>query len=95
MEILRLPEFDKWLAGLRDDAAVIRIIQRLDRLQHGNRGDYKYIGRGVMELRITHGPGYRVYYVQRGNRLVVLLCGGDKSSQAADIRKALALAERL
>ena len=95
MEILRLPEFDKWLAGLWDDAAVIRIIQRLDRLQHGNPGDHKYIGRGVLELRISHGPGYRLYYVQRGDVLVVLLCGGDKSSQATDIRKAQALAERL
>jgi putative addiction module killer protein len=68
---------------------------RIDRLASGNPGDVKPVGEGVSELRIVHGPGYRVYFAQRGELLVVLLCGGDKSSQSRDIAKALSLAKEL
>jgi putative addiction module killer protein len=74
---------------------VVRIAQRLDRLQHGNPSDHTSVGRGVLELRIPYGPGYRIYYIKRGELLVILLCGGDKSSQAADIQRAHILAEAL
>ena len=80
--------FDAWFEGLRDRIAKRRIQARIDRLAMGNPGDWKSAGAPVSELRIDHGPGYRVYYLQRGTVLVVLLCGGDKSSQDADIRAA-------
>lgn len=87
--------FDKWLTCLRDREARARIQMRIDRLQVGNPGDAKPIGTGVSEMRIHYGPGYRVYFAQRGTVLVILLCGGDKSTQKADIDKALALAANL
>jgi putative addiction module killer protein len=71
------------------------IAARIDRLAHGNPGEVKPVGHGVSELRINHGPGYRVYFVQRGRELIVLLCGGDKSSQDSDISKVHALAGQL
>jgi len=89
------PDFDDWFAGLRDVRARVRIQTRIDRLEMGNSGDSKTVGGGVLELRINYGPGYRVYYVQRGAVLVVLLCGGDKSTQQADITQAKALANTL
>ena len=92
MRVLSLPPFDDWLAKLRDRQARIRIVQRMNRLGAGNAGDHRSVGAGVFELRIDYGPGYRVYYVQRGQILVVLLCGGDKSSQDKDIKRAQALA---
>lgn len=86
--------FDKWLKSLRDLQAKERIFTRIRRLRDGNPGDVKPVGGGVSEMRIDYGPGYRLYFVQRGNTLIILLCGGDKSSQSQDIAKALALAKR-
>jgi putative addiction module killer protein len=85
-------EFDAWLRSLRDRQARSRINSRLLRLSLGNMGDVRPVGNGVSELRIHYGPGYRVYFVQRGAVLVVLLCGGDKSTQDADIEDAKRLA---
>lgn len=87
--------FDAWFDGLKDRSAKRRIQARVDRLAMGNRGDWKLVGSPVMEMRIDHGPGYRVYFVQRGEVLVVLLCGGDKSTQGADIRAAHGLLDSL
>ena len=78
----------EWLQGLRDSATRARIVARLDRLKAGLLGDWKTVGGGVCELRIDHGPGYRVYYGQEGQTLILLLFGGDKSTQAKDIEKA-------
>jgi putative addiction module killer protein len=80
--------FTEWLEALRDPTARAHIKVRLDRVRLGNFGDYKSVGRGVFELRVNYGPGYRVYFGQIGSQIVVLLCGGDKSSQAKDIKKA-------
>lgn len=77
---------------LRDRQAKVRIAARIDRLASGNPGDVKPIGGGLSEMRINHGPGYRVYFMQRGSIVIVLLCGGDKSSQQRDIEQAKALA---
>ncbi|MAY26372.1 MAG: addiction module antitoxin RelB [Polycyclovorans sp.] len=85
--------FDRWLDGLRDRRAKARIEVRLRRLSLGNPGDVKSVGDGILELRIDHGPGYRVYFMRRGVLLVVLLCGGDKSSQQKDIAQAKLIAE--
>lgn len=93
MEILRTPVFAKWLSGLRDDRAQALIQLRLDRIGLGNLGDIKPVGGGVSELRIAYGPGYRIYITQRGSVVVVLLCGGDKSSQRRDIETARRLAQ--
>ncbi len=93
MELIRSATFDRWLTGLRDRRALARIAARLDRLAAGNPGDVQPVGDGVSELRIDYGPGYRVYFTRRGPVLVILLCGGDKSSQDRDIRQAKALAE--
>ncbi|AOJ77744.1 type II toxin-antitoxin system RelE/ParE family toxin [Burkholderia ubonensis] len=87
--------FDTWFAGLQDRVARRRIQARIDRLATGNPGDWKSVGAPVVEMRIDHGPGYRVYYVQRGSAWVILLCGGDKSTQQADIRAAHAMLEHL
>ena len=75
----------QWLRGLRDGQTRARIVARIDRLKVGLIGDWKSVGGGVCELRIDHGPGYRVYYGQEGTTLILLLCGGDKSTQAKDI----------
>jgi putative addiction module killer protein len=81
---------DEWLDSLRDKRAVARIITQIDRLKTGNFGDHKYLQAGVWELRIDVGPGYRVYYAMRGGTCVLLLCGGVKRRQAADIQRAIA-----
>lgn len=83
--------FDTWLDSLKDVGAAARIIARVDRLQAGNFGDHKPVGNGVWELRIDHGPGYRVYYAQAGQTVILLLCGGDKRKQRGDIKRAIAL----
>ena len=85
--------FKDWLNGLRDRKAQSRIAQRLVRVQAGLFGDVKPVGEGVSELRVDHGPGYRVYFVQRGSDLIVVLCGGDKSTQERDIARAKTLAK--
>lgn len=85
----RLP-FDEWLRGLRDQNAVARVLARIGRVRQGNLGDCKPVGEGVSELRVDYGPGYRVYFGQKGSTLVILLCGGDKRTQPRDIRLAQA-----
>lgn len=92
-EIIKTDTFDAWLSGLRDARAQARVQHRIDRLALGNAGDVKPVGDGVSELRIDYGPGYRVYFMQRGGTVVVLLCGGDKSTQDADIKAAKSLAK--
>ncbi|HEY9353097.1 MAG TPA: type II toxin-antitoxin system RelE/ParE family toxin [Nocardioides sp.] len=93
IEVVRTDDFDSWLGKLRDRQARLRIVARIDRLAHGNPGDVKPVGHGISEMRLTYGPGYRVYYLQDGDTLILLLCGGDKSTQREDIAKAHALAE--
>lgn len=95
IEVRQTTRFATWLAGLRDDRARARILKRLDRAGQGNLGDVAPVGGGVSEMRIFYGHGYRVYFVQRGQELIVLLCGGDKSTQSADIEEAKALAKEL
>jgi putative addiction module killer protein len=80
--------FMKWLTGLRDQKAIARIQIRIDRLALGNPGDVHPVGSGISEMSIDYGPGYRVYFSQRGSDLVILLCGGDKTTQTSDIEKA-------
>lgn len=88
IEIARSRTFDVWLAGLNDARAKVRILARIDRLSLGNPGDVKPVGEGISELRIDYGPGYRVYYIQRGKVVIILLCGGEKSTQGSDIVRA-------
>ncbi len=95
VEIRKTDNFAKWINGLRDIRVRARILVRIERLASGNPGDVKAVGEGVSELRITYGPGYRVYYKRRGQKVVVLLAGGDKSTQAKDIKTALRLAQNL
>jgi putative addiction module killer protein len=92
-EIRETGRFSKWLEELKDSRAKARIAARTQRLAFGNPGDVRPVGGGVSELRIDFGPGYRVYYLQRGKVLIILLCGGDKSSQDKDIKLALRLAK--
>jgi putative addiction module killer protein len=87
--------FDAWFADLRDKQAARRIQARIDRVEEGNFGDHKPVGAGVLEMRIHHGPGYRVYFTLKGMEIVILLAGGDKSSQGKDIQTAQALARQL
>jgi putative addiction module killer protein len=91
-KLLETDTFQKWRKRLRDRSAVGRISARLERLAAGNAGDCEPVGEGVSELRIHHGPGYRVYFKQDGESIIILLCGGDKSSQPRDIATAKALA---
>lgn len=93
--IRTLPQFDSWLAGLRDGQTQRRLVARLRKAQFGNLGDVRSVGAGLYEMREHFGPGWRMYYLQRGKTLIVMLGGGDKSSQAADIAKAKRLAEKL
>ena len=93
IEVRQTEVFRDWLEGLRDGIAVKAIKRRIARVQIGLMGDAKLISDGVHELRIDHGPGYRVYFAQRGQVLVLLLCGGDKGSQTRDIGKAKAMAK--
>jgi putative addiction module killer protein len=79
-----------WLDNLRDRAARLRVLARMDRLTEGLRGDWKSLGGGIYELRVDYGPGYRVYYAQDGTLMILLLCGGTKRTQANDIEKARA-----
>lgn len=95
MEIRKTDFFARWLDGLRDTRARARVQVRIERLAMGNPGDVKPVGEGVSELRIQYGPGYRVYFKQQGDALILLLAGGDKNSQKRDIRAALELARDL
>ncbi|MFZ1963652.1 MAG: type II toxin-antitoxin system RelE/ParE family toxin [Roseiarcus sp.] len=92
-EVRQTKQFRDWLEGLRDPIAVKAIKRRIARVQIGLFGDAKLVGHSVHELRVDFGPGYRVYFVTRDQKLILLLCGGDKSSQARDIANALALAD--
>ncbi len=95
VEIRKTDTFSKWLDRLTDIQARARVLVRIDRLSDGNPGDVKPVGEGVSEMRIDYGSGYRVYYVKRGDKLIVLLAGGDKRSQSRDIKTALRLARNL
>ena len=93
IEVRQRQEFSARLRRLKDANAVARIVARIRRLEQGNPGDSKSVGKGVLEMRIDYGPGYRVYYLHRGAQIVVLLCGGDKRTQQQDIERAQMLAE--
>ena len=95
IEVRKTEVYAKWLDGLRDVQGRARVLARVERLAAGNPGDAEPVGEGVSELRINYGPGYRVYYKQQGRELVILLAGGDKSSQSRDIKAALRLARNL
>jgi putative addiction module killer protein len=92
VEVVRTETFTKWFNRLRDRKARARIDMRIQRLANGNPGDVEPVGEGVSELRIDYGGGYRVYFVQRGDAVAILLCGGDKSTQQRDIRSAITMA---
>jgi putative addiction module killer protein len=95
VEVRQTERFVRWLAGLRDLRAWAKVLARIERLIGGNPGGVRPVGAGVSELRINYGPGYRVYYLQKGTKLIILLAGGNKSSQAKDIDEALLLADNL
>jgi putative addiction module killer protein len=95
IEIRQTEVYANWFAKLRDRQARARIDTRIRRLSLGNPGDVKPVGEGVSELRLDYGPGYRVYFVQRGSHLIILLARGDKSTQARDIQTALELARQV
>jgi putative addiction module killer protein len=95
IEIRKTEAYVQWLDGLRDIHARARVLARVERLAAGNPGDVKPVGEGVSEMRIDYGPGYRVYYKKHGREMVILLAGGDKRSQANDIKAALRLARNL
>ncbi len=95
LEIRKTQVFASWLDGLRDLHGRARVQARIERLAAGNAGDVKPVGEGVSEMRIKTGPGYRVYFIKRGREVIVLLAGGDKSTQPADIETAKQLARNL
>ena len=95
LEVRQTATYHEWFHSLRDRAAKARIDIRIRRLSLGNPGDAKSVGRGVSELRVNYGPGYRVYFTRRKDIIIVLLCGGDKSTQRADIKMAQDLAKRV
>ena len=95
IEVRQTPVFTRWLADLPDRAAHQRIIARLRRIELGNPGDVAPVGEGVSEIRIDYGPGYRLYFVQRGRTMIFMLCGGDKKTQRRDIAKAKSMAKEI
>jgi putative addiction module killer protein len=95
IDIRQTEQYARWFAGLRDREARVRIDIRIRRLSLGNAGDVEPVGEGVSELRIDHGPGYRVYFIHRGNAVVILLAGGDKRTQGKDIGRAQQIARAL
>lgn len=95
LEVYKTEEFGRWLKGLRDRKARARVQARIDRLEQGHFGDVESVGDGVSELRLFYGPGYRIYFTRRSLVIVILLIGGDKSSQSKDIAKAKSLAQQL
>lgn len=94
-QLAETTEFARWFGSLRDIRAIAKIADRLKRASNGNFGDHKSVKGGVFEMRIDYGPGYRVYFFQRGKELVILLCGGDKRSQDDDIARAKRLKEEI
>ncbi|MBT0651424.1 type II toxin-antitoxin system RelE/ParE family toxin [Geomobilimonas luticola] len=95
VEIRKTELFANWLDNMRDIQAKARVLVRIERLASGNAGDVKPVGEGISEMRINYGPGYRVYFIQRGSELIILLAGGDKRSQSRDIKTAIGLAQNL
>ena len=95
IEVRQTSTFAKWLKSLSDENAKARIAIRIRRLSLGNPGDVKPVGKGVSEMRVDYGPGYRIYFVKKGNAIAILLTGGDKRSQKKDIEAAITLAEEL
>lgn len=95
IEIRQTAAFTKWIKGLANQRAKLAIAKRIDRLAYGHLGDAKPVGEGITELRVHMGAGYRVYFTRRGDTIIVLLCGGDKASQARDIVRAKALMNEL
>ena len=95
MTIRETKSYTKWIRSLKDQVAQALIAARIRRISFGNFGDVKPVGNGVSELRIDYGPGYRVYFTQRGQEIIILLCGGDKSSQDRDIKAAIRIAQNL
>lgn len=93
MRIDKTHEYSQWLDGLKDVAGRARILMRVDRLVHGNPGSHRNLTHGVSELKVDVGPGYRVYYTQRGSHFLLLLAGGSKSTQSQDIERAIQLAQ--
>lgn len=91
IELIKSRAFGQWVDGLKDPTARARVLVRIERLAMGNPGDVKPVGEGVSELRIDHGPGYRVYFAREGSVLIIILAGGDKSSQSRDIVAAKAI----
>jgi putative addiction module killer protein len=91
----RTDEFNRWLSALADQQAVAKIVSRIERLGLGNAGDVKPVGQGISEMRLTYGPGYRVYDKQTGKTILLILCGGDKSSQKIDVKRAKEIAAQL
>jgi putative addiction module killer protein len=94
-EVQKTEEFDEWLSDLEDQKAKAKIVSRIERLGLGNPGDVKPVGQGVSEMRVPHGPGYRVYFKQTGRTIALLLCGGDKTTQVKDIKRAKEMAAEL
>ena len=95
LELRKTETFARWLDGLHDLRARARVQARIERLATGNPGDVKPVGEGISELRIDYGPGYRVYYMKQGRTIIILLAGGDKKTQASDIKTAIRLAKNL
>jgi len=95
IEIRKTATFSKWFSELRDYNARMRIVTRIRRMEIGNLGDVKPVGEGVSEARIACGPGYRLYFIQQGQEIIILLCGGDKSTQSRDIASAKQMAKEI
>ena len=95
MKIRKTERFSRWLDRLKDPKAKAKVLVRITRLSAGNPGDVKSVGKGVSEMRIPYGPGYRVYYVRQGDKLIILLAGGSKKTQSKDIQTAINLMENL
>ena len=94
-EVRQTESYERWFSSLRDRATKVRVDVRIRRLSLGNPADVRPVGEGVSELRVNFGPGYRIYFIQKDSKVIVLLAGGDKSSQALDIARAKALARNL
>ena len=93
--VIQIPAFSDWLRAIKDRSVQVRLMKRLRKAQLGNLGDVKQVGSGVWEMREFFGPGWRMYYIQRGELLIVMLGGGDKSTQSADIAKAISLVSQM